>query len=152
MHITLITVGKLKSGPLKSLWDEYLKRLNWPLTLVEIDHKSKLQGEALKAYEAQEIEKHLTPSSYIIALDERGETLSSPELATLIGEVQSHHQGRLTLIIGGADGLSADIRKRSQKILSMGRLTWPHMLARVMLLEQLYRIQQILKGHPYHRI
>ena len=151
MQITLIAVGKLKSGPLKDLCDEYLKRLNWQVSLIEIDHKSKLEGDALKSYEGQEIQKHLPSPSYVIAMDERGDNMSSPELADLLGDIQNHHQGKLTLIIGGADGLDPQIRKFANKIISMGRLTWPHMLARVMLLEQLYRAQQILKGHPYHR-
>jgi len=152
VQITLITVGKLKPGALKDLCDEYLKRFNWQMTLVEIDHKSKLEGDALKSYEAQEIQKHIPSSSYIIAMDERGDNISSPEFANLLSDIQNHHQRKLTLIIGGADGLSPDIRKLSNKTISMGRLTWPHMLARVMLLEQIYRAQQILKGHPYHRV
>ncbi|MEB3702605.1 23S rRNA (pseudouridine(1915)-N(3))-methyltransferase RlmH [Candidatus Bealeia paramacronuclearis] len=151
MHITLIVLGKLKSGPFKAAIDEYQKRLSWSLTLIEIDARSKLQGEALKAYEAQEILKCIPAASFVISLDERGENLSSPEFATLFSDIQNHHQGRVTCIIGGADGLDAGVRKLSQKTISMGKLTWPHMLARVMLFEQIYRAQQILKGHPYHR-
>ncbi|MBS0272188.1 MAG: 23S rRNA (pseudouridine(1915)-N(3))-methyltransferase RlmH [Proteobacteria bacterium] len=141
MHITLAVIGKLKDKELKSLYEEYKKRLEWKLNLQEFEGKdaSSLLLNALPS------------SSYIIALDEKGENFKSEEFSHLLNEIQLHHQGKVTFIIGGADGLSKDITNKAHKFLSFGRMTWPHLLVRVMLMEQLYRAQQILKGHPYHR-
>jgi 23S rRNA (pseudouridine1915-N3)-methyltransferase len=138
MHITLATVGKLKEASLKALYEEYKKRLDWKLSLHECEDKG------------------LNPllvniSSFIITLDERGEMLTSEGFSHLLNDIQLHHQGRVTFVIGGADGLSRDIKAKAQKSLAFGPMTWPHLMVRVMLLEQLYRAQQILKGHPYHR-
>lgn len=141
MHITLAVVGKLKDQALKSLYEEYKKRLNWKFNLQEFEGKD-ASSLLLNA---------LHPSSYVIALDEKGENFKSEEFSDLLNEIQLHHQGKVTFIIGGADGLSEDIKESAKKFLSFGRMTWPHLLVRVMLMEQLYRAQQILKGHPYHR-
>jgi 23S rRNA (pseudouridine1915-N3)-methyltransferase len=82
----------------------------------------------------------------LVALDERGKDFGSPALAERLAQ-----WGSASFLIGGADGLDESIRRRADLLLAFGRLTWPHMLARVMLLEQLYRTQTILSGHPYHR-
>ena len=87
----------------------------------------------------------------VVALDERGESLSSRELAGRIGSWRDGGQSDIAFAIGGADGLDPSIRERAGLVLSFGRLTWPHQLARAMLAEQIYRAQQILAGHPYHR-
>lgn len=137
MLITLLVVGKLKDSALKSLYNEYKKRLDWKLELREVEEKS--------------LEDALPSSSFLIILDENGDSLKSTEFANLLSEVQLHHQGKATFIIGGADGLSPAIKAKAHKSLSFGRLTWPHLLVRIMLMEQIYRAQQILKQHPYHR-
>ena len=145
MHITLSVIGKLKDTALKALYEEYKKRLEWKLSLYEFESQSSsLQEGAL-------LLASLPSSSFVITLDERGENLSSKEFAALLMDIQLHHQGKVALIIGGADGLSPEVKAKAQKSLSFGRMTWPHLLVRVMLMEQLYRAQQILKGHPYHR-
>jgi 23S rRNA (pseudouridine1915-N3)-methyltransferase len=87
----------------------------------------------------------------IIVLDQRGKTLSSEDFATRLGRWQDEGVGDLAFIIGGADGLDPAWRQRAALVLSLGAMTWPHVLARVMLAEQLYRAQSILAGHPYHR-
>jgi 23S rRNA (pseudouridine1915-N3)-methyltransferase len=84
-------------------------------------------------------------------MDERGKSLPSLKFADKIRDLQNQGRSHIQFIIGGADGLGDDIRKRADLLLSFGAQTWPHMLARVMLLEQIYRCQQILSGHPYHR-
>ncbi len=137
MHITLLVSGKLKDPALKRLYDEYKKRLDWKVDLREVDEKN--------------LEEALPSSSFLITLDERGENLKSEDFATLLNEIQLHHQGKATFVIGGADGLSHAIKAKAHKSLSFGRLTWPHLLVRIMLMEQIYRAQQILKQHPYHR-
>jgi len=131
MHITLAVQGKLKDPALKSLYEEYKKRLSWKLTL-------------------QEGYKDL-PSSFFIVLDERGDTPTSDAFATLLKDVQLHHHGKVTFVIGDADGIPASLKAKAHYTLSFGRMTWPHLLARILLMEQLYRAQQILANHPYHR-
>ncbi|MBI2707591.1 MAG: 23S rRNA (pseudouridine(1915)-N(3))-methyltransferase RlmH [Proteobacteria bacterium] len=137
MHITLVVTGKLKDPALKSLYEEYKKRFDWKIDLREVEEKV--------------LEDALPPFSFLITLDERGENLRSEEFADLLNDIQLHHQGKATFIIGGADGLSAKIKAKAQKSLSFGRMTWPHLFVRIMLMEQIYRAQQILKHHPYHR-
>ena len=93
----------------------------------------------------------IPPSTFLITLDENGENLTSEEFAACLQDIQVYHQGKLGLIIGGPNGLSKEIKDKSQKSIAFGHMTWPHLFVRVMLVEQLYRAQQILKGHPYHR-
>ena len=87
----------------------------------------------------------------VIALDERGKTLTSQNFSSLIGRYRDETGGTIQFILGGSDGLTDQVRSRSDLMLSFGKQTWPHLLARIMLLEQIYRAQQILAGHPYHR-
>lgn len=152
MQIHISAVGRMKSGPLLDLCKEYQKRLLSDIILKEIEYRSQLPAPQQKEKEAQLLQASLPSSSYIIALDERGKTLSSQDFTGLIDQYsQKNSHERLCFIIGGADGLSQNLIHQARHVLSFGRMTWPHMMARVMLLEQLYRAQQILKGHPYHR-
>lgn len=141
MQISLAVIGKLRDPALKSLYEEYYKRLEWKLTLYEYEGKSSLS----------QLSQCVARAPYIIALDEQGENLKSEEFSHLLDTIQLHHQGKVFFVIGGAEGLPQDIKTKAQKTISFGRLTWPHLLVRVLLMEQLYRAQQILKGHPYHR-
>lgn len=145
MHITLCTIGKLKSPALKSLYDEYEKRLSWKLSSAVFESKGSAREESLFLLQS------LPPSTFIVTLDEKGENLKSEEFALFLKDVQLHHQGKVAFVMGGADGLSEDVKAKANKSISFGRMTWPHLFARIMLMEQLYRAQQILKGHPYHR-
>ncbi|OJW47564.1 MAG: hypothetical protein BGO67_04250 [Alphaproteobacteria bacterium 41-28] len=145
MQITLSVIGKLKDPALKSLFDEYKKRLEWKVALHEFEGKGSCQKEG------EVLLKSLPPSTFMIILDEKGENLKSEEFAALLKNIQIHHQGKVAFVIGGPKGLSEDVKTKAEKSLSFGRLTWPHLLIRVMLMEQLYRAQQILKSHPYHR-
>lgn len=145
MHISLAVIGKLKVPALRALYDEYTKRLEWKLSLHEFE------GKYTRAQENDLLLKAIQPTSYLILLDEGGENLKSQDFATLLNDIQLHHQGKATFVIGGADGLTEEIKAKAHKTLSFGRMTWPHLFVRVMLMEQLYRAQQILKGHPYHR-
>lgn len=145
MQITLFTIGKLKDPSLKALYDEYAKRLEWKVVLHEMESK------ASPRQENERLQASLVLSPFLIALDEKGENLTSTAFATLLKNIQIHHQGKVAFVIGGADGLSEEVKRKAQRSLSFGCMTWPHLLTRVMLMEQLYRAQQILKGHPYHR-
>lgn len=145
MHITIAAIGKLKDPALKSLYDEYKKRLEWKITLHEFEAKNSPDQEAPFLLNA------IGSSVFLITLDERGESLKSADFADCLNNVQLHHQGKVGFIIGGADGLGQEVKEKSKRAISFGSMTWPHLLVRVMLMEQLYRAQQILKGHPYHR-
>ncbi len=145
MLVTLSVIGKLKDPILKTLYNEYKRRLDWKLDVREFEGKSSSQKEG------DLLLKSLPASTFLITLDEKGENLKSEEFATLLKNIQIHHQGKIAFVIGGPDGLSQDVKTKAQKSLSFGRMTWPHLFVRVMLMEQLYRAQQILKGHPYHR-
>lgn len=150
LKLEIIAAGRLKSGPLAELSDEYVKRIRWPLTLHEIESKHK-DPAAIQADETEKIMQKLSPDTFIIVLDERGKGLRSLDFAQTLLKLQDTGVDKIQFVIGGADGLTEGPRKRANLLLSFGQQTWPHMLARVMLLEQIYRAQQIIAGHPYHR-
>jgi len=134
----------MKAGPQQSLWEDYNRRLTWPLSLHEIEGRD-------NAEECAKIEKKMNAQAFIFALDEKGKSIGSRDFAGKLETLTAEGRPDIQFIIGGADGLSPEIRKKSHFLLSFGMQTWPHMLARVMLIEQIYRAQQILSGHPYHR-
>jgi 23S rRNA (pseudouridine1915-N3)-methyltransferase len=105
----------------------------------------------LKRLEADKLLAQIPKNAVLVALDERGESLDSGTFAQRLGAWRDAGRADLAFVIGGADGLDEEVRRRADLLLSFGRLTWPHMLVRGMLAEQLYRAQQILAGHPYHR-
>jgi 23S rRNA (pseudouridine1915-N3)-methyltransferase len=149
MKIRILAVGKMKNSPLLDQLEEYLKRMNWKVSLKEIDTPK----GATSAQEEPLILKHLKDGDLLVALDERGESLTSPDFAAKIAKWgQQAPANEVTFLIGGADGLTEGIRKKARFLLSFGKQTWPHMLVRVMLVEQVYRAQQIIAGHPYHRV
>lgn len=129
----------MKASAHLDLIKDYQKRMNWTVTIHEIDHKKD---------NPDSFEKRIKQGATLIAMDERGQNLKSLDLA---GKIEGFQNNHLQFLIGGADGLPPTIRDKANLTLSFGKLTWPHMLARVMLLEQIYRAQQILAGHPYHR-
>jgi 23S rRNA (pseudouridine1915-N3)-methyltransferase len=155
MKIRIIALGRAKAGPEKSLIETYLKRLTWSCEIVELEAKKGLEGGELIAAEAALIEKALAKNANgrraLIALDERGQTFGSRDFARRIGSLGNQGYSEISFVIGGADGLSPAIRDRADLLLAFGAMTWPHMLVRVLLMEQIYRAQSILAGHPYHR-
>jgi 23S rRNA (pseudouridine1915-N3)-methyltransferase len=152
MNITIATIGKSKSGSLyNQLYDDYIKRLPWNITIKEMEEKKPLPVEQRKAREAELLLSACSDAHRIIALDERGKDMTSQQLAAKIGDWQQAGDSRIAFLIGGQDGLEASIRQRADLTLSFGKLTWPHMLVRPLLAEQLYRAYTILTNHPYHR-
>jgi 23S rRNA (pseudouridine1915-N3)-methyltransferase len=144
MKIQIIAVGLLKSGPEKALFDQYAKRLGYKLKVVEIDSRQD------KKIPASAYLKALSEKDMVIILDEGGENLSSRSFAQKLETyIQSGKQ--LSFIIGGAYGIPEEVKHVACSRISFGKLTWPHLLARVLLVEQLYRAQQITSNHPYHR-
>ena len=149
MKIRLLAVGKMKASPQAQLCAEYIKRMTGKIDLREIDTPK----AATSAMEEPLILKHIPDGALLVALDERGDSLTSPDFARRLESWgQQAPLNEVYFLIGGADGLTDTIRKRAKFLLCFGKQTWPHMLVRVMLLEQIYRAQQILAGHPYHRV
>lgn len=145
----LIAVGRMGRGPEAELVNRYLTRLRPALTLVELADGRGASGE-IKRREGEAILQALPGNAFLVILDPGPAAPSSEGLAVL---VQSWLElGRpVAFVIGGAEGLDQAVRSRAQHALSLGPLTWPHLLARVMLVEQLYRARSITLGHPYHR-
>jgi 23S rRNA (pseudouridine1915-N3)-methyltransferase len=150
MRLTIIAVGRHKVGPLKAVQEFYAERIRWPLTIREVEERRKLPPAELKAREGELILGALPKDAELIALDGRGKTLSSTDLADRLARWRDA-DANLAFVIGGADGLADAVLDQARLVLSFGAMTWPHLLVRGMLLEQLYRAQQILVGHPYHR-
>ncbi|WP_445680920.1 23S rRNA (pseudouridine(1915)-N(3))-methyltransferase RlmH [Radicibacter daui] len=151
MRVTIAAVGRMKNGPQRLLFDEYTGRLGWPLTLREIDIRKRLSPAELTRAEGEALLEAVPAGARIVVMDERGRSLPSSDFARTLGRWQEEGAGEVAFLIGGADGHSDAVRSRASLLLSFGAATWPHMLARVMLAEQIYRAQQILAGHPYHR-
>ena len=142
--VHLIAVGKMKSGPHKDLFDDYKKRLTARFDLTELDART--TGD-----EHKKILETIDPSKPLILCDERGKNMNSRDMAAALSKIAETRGGPLQFVIGGADGMNDDIRTKADLSISFGAMVWPHMLVRVMLMEQIYRCQQILAGHPYHR-
>ncbi len=151
MRITIAAVGRLRSGPMQDLLSEYLRRLTWPHEVKEVEEKRQMPPGALKRREGELLLQTLPKQAVILALDGRGKSLTSEGFARLIQDYRDAGTGDLAFVIGGAEGLSDEVRAAAERSLAFGAMTWPHLLVRVMLAEQLYRAQSILAGHPYHR-
>ncbi len=146
----LLAIGRAPSkAPEMELLLRYAKRIKPALTLVEFPDGVGSPGE-IKRREADALLGALKPDEFVIALDQDGAVPDSVELSRLLAGWLERSK-KLAFVIGGAEGLDASVLVRANAKLSLGRLTWPHMLVRPMLAEQIYRAQMILAGHPYHR-
>ena len=117
----------------------------------EVSARGGVRPERQVEAEAEELLAAVPPGAALVALDERGRDLTSEALADQLGRWRDEGARAAAFLIGGPDGLGAAARERASLVLSLGRMTWPHMLVRAMLAEQLYRATTILAGHPYHR-
>jgi 23S rRNA (pseudouridine1915-N3)-methyltransferase len=134
------------------LQQQYAGRIAAPgISLIELEERRKLPAPELKRREAGLILATLPAGARLVALDERGRQWGSREFADRLAAWRDAGAAALAFAIGGAEGLGDAVIDRADAVMSLGAMTWPHVLARVMLLEQLYRAQQILAGHPYHR-
>ena len=155
MKLTICAVGRLRRGPEADLIDDYLTRAGrtgrnlglGPASVTEVEDK---KGGGMAA-EAALLGRALPGGARIIALDERGKLMTSPEFATLLAGWRDEGVSETAFVIGGEDGIDPALRGRANATLSFGKMVWPHMLARVMLAEQIYRATTILAGSPYHR-
>jgi len=151
IRLVILAIGKQRRGPLGELQAHYAGRLNPPPAIIELEEKRKLPPAQLQAREAELILAAVPQGGRLVALDERGAQWSSRDLAERLAQWRDAGVPTLSFAIGGAEGLGASVIERADAVLSLGAMTWPHLLVRGMLLEQLYRAQQILAGHPYHR-
>lgn len=152
LRIHLIAVGRARKGPERALYEHFAGRLTaWPLVLREVEPRGRVAPGQLKAAEADLILAAVPDGATLIALDETGKSLASTDFAGRIAAWRDDGVADLAFVVGGADGLDDSVRRRAGLLLSFGRATWPHMLVRGLLAEQLYRAQQIHVGHPYHR-
>ncbi|HTZ36007.1 MAG TPA: 23S rRNA (pseudouridine(1915)-N(3))-methyltransferase RlmH [Stellaceae bacterium] len=147
----MLAIGRQRRGPLADLQAHYAARLNPPPAIVELEEKRPLPPPQLKAREAELILAALPAGALLVALDERGTPLASRAFAERLAAWRDQGAATLAFAIGGAEGLDRAVLDRAEMVLSLGAVTWPHFLVRGLLLEQLYRAQQILAGHPYHR-
>lgn len=144
MHHYIALLGRLKS-PLDALADHYLKQM--PQTTLQI-LDAKGQGAAA---EGRALLASVPPGGYIIALDERGKMMSSEAFAHFLAKLAGDGHKSIHFLLGAADGHGEDVRTKAHQLLSLSPMTFPHQLACVMAIEQIYRAGQIIKGHPYHR-
>ena len=159
MRVVVIAIGRLKQGPERELAERYRERFDdigrklgfRSLELHEIPESRARDAATRMAEEATAITALIPEKSTVIALDERGETIDSTAFARHLGRWRDELIGSAVFLIGGADGLSPDLRRKAKLGIAFGKATWPHQMVRVMLLEQIYRAATILSGHPYHR-
>jgi 23S rRNA (pseudouridine1915-N3)-methyltransferase len=138
MLLHVIARGKIARSPEAELVARYEKRINWPIKMTELPET------------AGRIPDPALPCKTVL-LDERGKQMPSEELADLLGSWRDDGMREARFILGAADGHSTGERQEADVLLAFGKATWPHLLARAMLMEQLYRATTILAGHPYHR-
>ena len=153
MRITILSIGKFENSPHKAVFEHYLKRLKWKVELKEIElrNSDKLSLAERKVGEGELLLKALNASSKLIVCDENGENLKSKNFAKLISDFAIRGDSNLTFVIGGSDGLSLEILQKAKLKIAFGAMTLPHLMVRSILIEQLYRAQTIIEGHPYHR-
>jgi len=156
MRVHICAVGRLRTGPERALIDDYITRFDrtgrglglGPLALHEVEDR---KGGGMEP-EAALLERVIPKGAVIVALDERGTLMSSPDFSDRLAGWRDAGRGDVAFVIGGADGIAPSLRAQADVALSFGKMVWPHMLARVMLSEQLYRAASILAGKPYHRV
>lgn len=156
LKVHICAVGRLRSGPERDLLDDYLTRFDrtgralglGPATVLEVEDR---KNGGMSA-EAPLLQGVIPKGAVICVLDERGKLMSSPDFANMLGGWRDEGRGDVAFVIGGADGIDPSLRALADAKLSFGKMVWPHMLARVMLSEQLYRAASILAGAPYHRV
>lgn len=159
MKVSIISVGKLKEKYLKQGIEEYIKRLG-PYATVDIqevpdekapENLSEAQMLEVKQKEGERILSKIGQDTYVITLEIEGKMVTSEKLADQLDQLATYGKSKVAFVIGGSLGLSEDVRKRSDFALSFSKLTFPHQLMRLVLLEQVYRAFRIMRNEPYHK-
>ncbi len=159
VRIIIAAIGRLKDGGERDLFDRYAKRIDQsgrsmslgPLTVIELPESRAADAAQRKSDESARLLKAASTAQAIIALDEFGQILTSSAFATRLAQFRDDGIGTIALLLGGPDGHGSDVLAAAKLKLSLGAMTLPHGLARVIVAEQLYRATTILSGHPYHR-
>ena len=159
MRLLVIAVGRLKQGPERELTERYRERFDVigrklgfrGLEIHELPESRARDANTRISEEAAAISAAIPPKSMLVALDERGDNLDSGTFARNLARWRDDQAANTIFAIGGADGLSPELRRKAQMRMAFGSATWPHQIVRVLLLEQVYRAATILAGHPYHR-
>jgi len=160
MRLMLISIGRLKQGPERELAERYRERFDdigrklgfRGLEIHELPESRARDAATRINEEATAIAALIPDKSVLVALDERGSNIDSATFARHLGRWRDESVPHNVFVIGGADGLSPDLRRKAKLTMAFGAATWPHQMVRVMLLEQIYRSATILAGHPYHRV
>ncbi|KGP73189.1 23S rRNA (pseudouridine(1915)-N(3))-methyltransferase RlmH [Pontibacillus yanchengensis] len=159
MKISIISVGKLKEKYLKQGIEEYIKRMG-PYAKVDIqevsdekapENLSEAQMEEVKQKEGERILSKIGADTYVITLEIEGKMITSEKLAEQLDQLATYGNSKIAFVIGGSLGISEDVQKRSDFALSFSKMTFPHQMMRLMLLEQVYRAFRIMRGEPYHK-
>ena len=151
MRITIAAVGRWRSASVRRLYEDYVHRLGWPVALREVDSGRGSAAAVRRRSEGERLAAALPRGATVVVLDERGDQLDSAAFAARLQRWRDGGTRELAFVIGGADGLDGSLKERAAMALAFGRQTWPHLLVRTMLAEQLYRAYAISIGHPYHR-
>ena len=159
MRLLVIAVCRLKSGPERDLVERYRERFSdlarklgfRGLEIHEIPESRASEAAGRMADEAAAISALIPDNALVVALDERGKPVDSATFAKQLGRWRDESTANVVFVIGGADGLSPELRRKMTTVFAFGTVTWPHQLVRIMLMEQIYRAATILAGHPYHR-
>jgi 23S rRNA (pseudouridine1915-N3)-methyltransferase len=158
MRLVVIAIGRLKQGPERELAERYRERFDdigrklgfRGLEIHEIPESRARDAATRMAEEAAAISALAPEKHVLVAMDERGKSIDSAAFAQALGRFRDEAKD-VIFVIGGADGLSPELRRKAKLTIAFGAATWPHQIVRVMLLEQIYRAATILAGHPYHR-
>lgn len=148
MKITVIGVGKIKQNYLLQAMQDYIKQMPYPFEIIEVQDEKHKEGMVI---EEKRILEKVKDQDYCIGLAIKGDALSSEAFAQKFDHIMTYQQKDITFIIGGSYGFTKAVEDRCQYLLSFSKMTFPHQLMRVILVEQIYRAFQILKGHPYHK-
>lgn len=160
MRLTIAAIGRLKAGPERELFQRYRERVDaagrrvavGPCALHELAESARGSAEERRREEGERLAARLSADAVVVALDEAGEGLRSDAFAGLLGRLRDDGAAETAFAIGGPDGHGEAITARAARVLSLGPMTLPHGLVRIVLAEQLYRAVTMLAGHPYHRV
>lgn len=148
----IIAVGKQKKSPELEIFNEYKKRLNNKISIVEVDSVVDKNIDIIKKKEAKNIIEKIDKDAFLIVLDEHGKNLSSVEFANKIENITLNGFNNINYIIGGAYGIDPQLIAKANLKICLGNMTWPHMMVRFLIAEQIYRANKILVKHPYHKV
>ena len=151
MRVSILAIGKNRQGVFKDLYEFYAKRIQWEIQLVEVEIRKTLDWKKQRLNETRKLLSSVPKDSLIVILDESGKLLTSRALSNWINNQVDNGAKDVSFLIGGSHGLDLSAISSPNLMISLGRVTWPHLMIRGMISEQLYRAQQILQNHPYHK-